>query len=306
MPLSARSETDPVPLAAIDIGSNAVRCLIAGVSPSGDFASYRRIEFVRIPVRLGDDVFTCGRIAAPTRVRLCAAMRTFAALMEKHGVRAFRACATSALREAADSAEVLRAIRACSGIEVEIVTGEQEARLVFAASMRLLGNVSGRNLLYVDVGGGSTEAIVCADGRRSGACSFKLGTVRLLHGREAVGEFDRFDGYLAAVRQRHAPDRIVASGGNINKIRRLLRKETSEPIRPDELRTLFERLAPLSVERRTECMDLSRSRAETIVPALRIFIAALDGSGADDLVAPGAGLADGIVLSMCGKCLPGA
>lgn len=289
------------PLAAIDLGSNALRCLIACECPEESEPPYRRMEFVRIPVRLGDDVFTTGRITPSTRDRLCMAMRTFAALMEEHRVGAFRACATSALREAADSQEVLHDIRVCSRIGVEILTGEQEAGLVFAASMQQLGEAVPRNLLYMDVGGGSTETIVSVSGRRAGSRSFRIGTVRLLHGREDTEEFRRFWEYLAVVRQQHAPETIVASGGNINKIGRLLRKERLEPIRCDELQTLCERLAPLSAEQRTKCMDLTRSRAETIVPALKIFLAALAGSGASAVVASGAGLADGIVLSLCGK-----
>lgn len=284
---------------AIDIGSNAIRLLINYVEAYDDGRTeYKKAAFVRVPVRLGDDVFLRGHIGNDRAEALCDAMQGFAALLRAYGVRDYRACATSAMREAVNGCDVLERVRLRSGISVETISGTEEAETIFAAGglKELLDPA--KTYLYVDVGGGSTEVVVYAAGEKRAAESFRLGTVRILSGATDPAEWKRFDGWLAEVTERYHPTAVIGSGGNINKVHKMLEKRSREPIRTKELTTLYDKLRVLTVEQRMEQFYLNQSRAEVIVPALGIFTDVTRVCRIPTIYVPRQGLADGIIRKL--------
>lgn len=281
---------------AIDIGSNAIRLLINYVEQYDDGRTeYKKAAFVRVPIRLGDDVFLRGHIGNDRAEALCDAMQGFAALLRAYGVRDYRACATSAMREAANGRDILERVRLRSGITVETISGTEEADTIFAAGgLKELLDRS-KTYLYVDVGGGSTEIVVYASGEKAAAESFRLGTVRILSHATDPAEWSRFEEWLAQVAALHNPTAVIGSGGNINKVHKLLEKKSRESIRTKELTTLYDRLRALSVEERMEQFYLNQSRAEVIVPALGIFTDVTRICRIATVCVPRQGLADGII-----------
>lgn len=284
-------------LAAIDIGSNALRLLINYVEKNGS-TEFKKAAFIRVPVRLGEDVFVSGTIGEEKRSRLVEAMVSFAHLMRMFDVKAYRACATSAMREAANGEQIVASIAEASGIAVEIISGRQEAETIFEAGdiAGLMG--SDKSYLYVDVGGGSTEVTLYSDHRRTLSESFALGTVRMISGAVDPEERVRFKKWLKAVRNEYKPVAIIGSGGNINKTHKLLGKKEREPLRLVEIELLAEQLAGMSLEERIQKMGLNDYRADVILPALEIFTAAAKGCRINEVIVPKIGLADGIIHSL--------
>ena len=284
---------------AIDIGSNAIRLLIDYVEQYDDLRTeYKKAAFVRVPIRLGDDVFLRGHIGNDRAEALCDAMQGFAALLRAYGVRDYRACATSAMREAANGREILERVRLRSGISVETISGAEEADTIFAAGglKELLDHT--KTYLYVDVGGGSTEIVVYASGEKTTAESFRLGTVRILSGATQPAEWHRFEEWLARQVETHHPSAVIGSGGNINKVHKMLEKRSREAIRTKELVLLYEQLRNLTVLQRMEQFYLNQSRAEVIVPALRIFTDVTRIGRIGTIYVPRQGLADGIIRQL--------
>lgn len=284
---------------AIDIGSNAIRLLIDYVEQYDDLRTeYKKAAFVRVPIRLGDDVFLRGHIGNDRAEALCDAMQGFAALLRAYGVRDYRACATSAMREAANGREILERVRLRSGISVETISGAEEADTIFAAGglKELLDHT--KTYLYVDVGGGSTEIVVYASGEKTAAESFRLGTVRILSGATQPAEWHHFEEWLARQVETHHPSAVIGSGGNINKVHKMLEKRSREAIRTKELVLLYEQLRNLTVLQRMEQFYLNQSRAEVIVPALRIFTDVTRIGRIGTIYVPRQGLADGIIRQL--------
>lgn len=281
---------------AIDIGSNAIRLLIDYVEAYEDGRTeYKKAAFVRVPIRLGDDVFLRGRISNGKAEALCDAMQGFSALFRAFAVKDYRAYATSAMREAENGSEVVSLIRNRSGISVEIISGEAEAGTIFAAGGLRETLDPAKTYLYVDVGGGSTEIVVYARRRKVDACSFRLGTVRIFSRAEEPAEWERFGRWLEQIDEKWHPSGIIGSGGNINKVHKMLEKKSRECIRAKELTSLYARLRDMSVEERMEQLYLNQSRAEVIVPALKIFTEVLRICRIDTVCVPRMGLADGII-----------
>lgn len=292
---------------AIDIGSNAIRLLINYIEDYEDgHIEYKKAAFVRVPIRLGDDVFLRGHISAEKVEALCDAMQGFAALFRAFRTRDYRACATSAMREATNGQQVVEQVRSRSGIAIEIIDGETEADTIFAAGGLKETLDPGKTYLYVDVGGGSTEIVVYACGRKVEARSFRLGTVRIFSGAEAPAEWQRFEEWLREVAQKWHPSGIIGSGGNINKTHKLLEKKSRESIHAKELNALYNRLRAMSVAQRMEQLYLNQSRAEVIVPALRIFTDVLCICQIDTISVPRTGLADGIIHELYRQYTPDA
>lgn len=284
---------------AIDIGSNAIRLLIDYVEQYDDLRTeYKKAAFVRVPIRLGDDVFLRGHIGNDRAEALCDAMQGFAALLRAYGVRDYRACATSAMREAANGGDILERVRLRSGISVETISGAEEADTIFAAGglKELLDST--KTYLYVDVGGGSTEIVVYASGEKAAAESFRLGTVRILSGATQPAEWERFGQWLARMTETYHPTAVIGSGGNINKVHKMLEKRSREAIRTKELVSLYEQLRNLTVLQRMEQFYLNQSRAEVIVPALGIFTEVTRIGRIGTIYVPRQGLADGIIRQL--------
>jgi exopolyphosphatase/guanosine-5'-triphosphate,3'-diphosphate pyrophosphatase len=296
-------------LAVIDIGSNAVRLLINYVEIEGAAYELKKAAYLRVPIRLGEDVFTRCRVGQIKIWRLLEAMRGFQHIMRAYGVSDVRACATSAMREAENREELVAAVKEQSGIDIESISSNEEADLIHSASSRKEAAADSGATIHVDVGGGSTEIVLYKDGKLCFHDSFQIGTVRMLCSAEksdAAGELEkeRFALSLRGIHAVHAPARVVASGGNINKIYKILGKQAGVPVEPDDLGDLLARLKPLSIAERMREFGLNDYRADVIVPALEIFLLiAGECPSIRILHIPQIGLADGLMHDLCRKRL---
>lgn len=288
----------PRTYAAIDIGSNAVRLLIKRMLMPLP-ARPEKLLLLRVPLRLGMDVFAGGAIGKSRAEDLVHLMKAYRILMRIYRVDRYRACATSAMRQAANGSEIIREIREKAKIDIEIISGADEARIVYNNHMELGGPASVSGVwLYVDVGGGSTELNLMADGRLRFSRSFDIGTVRLLKGK--VKQSVRKE-LLSTCRELASayPGNItiVGSGGNINKLYKMasVKDVTSRSMTVAELRCLYDALKPLSVEQRMKIYGMRSDRADVIVPAAEIFLSIASATDASLIHVPQIGVADGII-----------
>jgi len=281
--------------AAIDIGSNAIRLLINNIEKNGTEADFKKIAFLRVPIRLGEDVFTKGRISDDKKNQLIDTMRGFSHIMKAYCVDDYRACATSAMRDAKNGREIKDAILAESGIDIKIITGNDEADIICEAGG--LDNVIdiNRNYLYVDVGGGSTEVVVYGNQQKITSHSFQMGTVRMLVDAVDNEEIKLFKSWLKTVYMKYEPISIIASGGNINKIHKVLGKREKEPLAYSEIKKLYDALKNLSYEERIQNFKLNPYRADVIIPALKIFLTVCKTCKVNEVYVPKVGLVDGII-----------
>lgn len=291
--------------AAIDIGSNAVRLLIKGryALNSGDSVTSKEV-MLRVPIRLGQDVFTTGRISDEKKRQLLMLIQAYKHVMQIYNITPahYRACATAALREAENADDVLQAISESTRIRIEIISGEEEARIVYNNNVGFMNRHSG-NFIYVDVGGGSTEISLISEGELIDTRSFNIGTVRMLNNAVKYSERTDMDLYLRRIAQTHPQLSIVGSGGNINRLFRLSAASTSgaEYFDVSELRDLHSRLKPLDIDERSRQFCLKPNRADVIVPAAEIFLSVAQSSGVSRIYVPTIGLADGIIDSLLQK-----
>ena len=278
--------------AAINVGSFELELGIYEISAR---SGIRQIDRMRHVISLGSETYKNGKISYGMVEELCQVLGDFSAVMKTYRVKDYRAYATSAMREAENGSEVVSLIRNRSGISVEIISGEAEAGTIFAAGGLRETLDPAKTYLYVDVGGGSTEIVVYARRRKVDACSFRLGTVRIFSRAEEPAEWERFGRWLEQIDEKWHPSGIIGSGGNINKVHKMLEKKSRECIRAKELTSLYARLRDMSVEERMEQLYLNQSRAEVIVPALKIFTEVLRICRIDTVCVPRMGLADGII-----------
>ena len=286
--------------AAIDIGSNAARLLIKSVDDSQE-KCFKKEMLLRVPLRLGFDVFAKGELSEKKAGKLKRLMKAFRQLMKIYDVDRYRACATSPMRDARNGSEVIREIKKSTGIAIEIIDGEEEARMVYNNHIECLEDRKG-NYLYVDVGGGSTEVNLLTEGELVYSKSYNIGTVRILSNAVESGAWERMESDLAAVTQPMQQVNIIGSGGNINKLFKLapLAEADKEMKRlpVESLRALYSRLQPLSVAERMDTYNLKQDRADVIVPAAEIFLRIADTIGAEFISVPVIGLSDGIIDDM--------
>lgn len=282
-------------LAAIDIGSNAIRLLISDVESNKSGADFKKVAFLRVPIRLGEDVFTKGEIGEKKRQRLIDAMKGFSYIMKAYQVEDFRACATSAMRDARNGADITDIVLKESGINIEIVDGQEEAEIIYEAGG--LDNVmdKSRNYLYVDVGGGSTEVVVYSNQKKITSGSFQLGTVRMLVDAVKDDEEKRFKAWLKEIYKEYSPLSIIGSGGNINKVHKMLGKREREYLNSTEVKVLYDTLSHMSYEERIQNFKLNAYRADVIIPAMKIFLIVSKVCKVDEIYVPKVGLVDGIV-----------
>ncbi len=282
--------------AAIDIGSNAVRLLIKHVEETGGTPEMSKVLMVRVPMRLGFDVFATGAISDKKAKDMVRLMKAYRQLMRVYDVEDYRACATSAMRDARNGSAVIRRIARKAGIRVEIIDGQEEARIIYNNHLTYMGDRRG-NYMYVDVGGGSTEVNLLSEGQLVCSRSYNVGTVRMLNRAVADTEWQRLKGDLAALAQSYPGINIVGSGGNINKLYRLTEQKDKRLGRMtvDTLRGLHEQLSALSVEERMAKFDLKPDRADVIVPAGHIFLLVAGLVSAEYIYVPVIGLSDGII-----------
>ncbi len=294
-------------LAAIDVGSNAARLLIKHVDCEPDGTRHvSKLMFLRVPLRLGMDVFGGGEVSEERAKEFVATMKAYRQLMKVYHVARYRACATSAMRDARNGADLLDRIERKAHIKLDIITGDEESRIIYdnhlCWTLSNPDHAQTRCFLYVDVGGGSTEINFIKDGERRFSHSFQVGTIRMLKGKVKPRDIEAMRCEVAALAQGQPPFDIIGSGGNINKLYRLASKKRKLDYLPVvTLRELHATLSPMTVERRMEAYGLKPDRADVIVPAAEIFLAIADGLRAKRILVPGMGLADGIINEMVEK-----
>ena len=280
--------------AAIDIGTNAVRLLIANVIENGKKTKIKKNTLVRVPIRLGEDVFDEGKISEEKIEKLIKAMKAFKLLMDVFEVEDFLAVATSAMREAENGQEVIKRVEDETGIQIEIIDGAREAEFIARTDLEDLIDRN-KNYLYVDVGGGSTEFTVIEKGKKKNSKSFKLGTVRMLKKNVKEEEWKAAEKWVRDNTKDLENIALIGSGGNINKLFKMSGKVQGSPISLPHLKALYKMLKSMTYKQRIKELGLNPDRADVIVPAAKIYTRAMKWSGGDKIYVPSIGLADGIV-----------
>jgi exopolyphosphatase / guanosine-5'-triphosphate,3'-diphosphate pyrophosphatase len=284
--------------AAIDIGSNAMRLLVANIiEEKGKEAQFTKSALVRVPIRLGQDAFTVGEISQENIERMVDAMKAFKLLMKVHKVEKYMACATSAMREAYNGKEVVDLIKKKADIKIEIIDGKKEAAIIASTDLHYLLKTE-QTYLYVDVGGGSTEFSLFSNGKMVASKSFKCGTVRLLNNMVSDIVWQEIEKWIKI--HTHDQDQVtlIGSGGNINKVFKMSGKLQEKPLSYIYLNSQYTLLNSLSYEQRISELELNPDRADVIIPALRVYLNAMKWSGARQIYVPKIGLSDGIIKAL--------
>jgi exopolyphosphatase / guanosine-5'-triphosphate,3'-diphosphate pyrophosphatase len=284
-------------LAAIDIGSNAMRLLFARVFTVDGKPHFNKEELIRMPIRLGEDVFMHGKITDAKADRLITALRGFSELIKAYGVEAYRAVATSAMRDASNGSQIITRVKNESGIDVEIIDGKNEAALVFSNHIEELLNPR-HAYLYIDVGGGSTELTLYFDNKAIAARSFNIGTVRMLLDKVAKDEWEEMKAWLKRNTVGIHPLSAIGSGGNINKIFKMSGKKETKHLSYDRLKGIYEMLCSYTYQERIERLELKPDRADVIIPAAKIFLTVMKSADIEKVFVPQVGLSDGLVHAM--------
>lgn len=280
--------------AAIDIGSNGMRLLIAKVVENKGVTSVQKLSLVRVPIRLGEDVFNDGIISDEKKNQFVKTIKAYKLLMDIYQVKDFRAVATSAMREARNGNEIANLIKKETDIDISLIDGKMEADLIF--STIYTQNISKNDsYLFIDVGGGSTEITIFNKGKRVESKSFKIGTVRLLQNKVEEQNWEELDNWLNNVVNSEKDFKAIGTGGNINRYFKLSRNNHLEPVKQTVLKELYEDLNALTTEERAEKYRLRYDRADVIVPAGKIYLSILEKCGIDEIIVPKIGLSDGIV-----------
>ncbi|MEZ4793498.1 MAG: exopolyphosphatase [Gelidibacter sp.] len=284
--------------AAIDIGSNAVRLLISNIiEQKGKPSMFKKSSLVRVPIRLGADVFVNQQISKENEIRLIDTMNAFRLLMQAHKVTVYKACATSAMREADNGFDVAKLISKQCKIKIDIIDGEEEAAIIAATDLHQYIDES-KTYLYVDVGGGSTEFSVIHQGKTVASRSFKIGTVRLLNDIVQKEAWFELEQWIKNNTKDYEKVDLIGSGGNINKIFKISGKAVGKPLTYFYLTSFYQMLQSYSYEERITQLDLNQDRADVIIPATRIYLSSMKWSGAKDIYVPKIGLSDGIIKSV--------
>ncbi|TYA58863.1 Ppx/GppA phosphatase family protein [Formosa maritima] len=284
--------------AAIDIGSNAVRLLIANIiEEKGKETRFKKSSLVRVPIRLGADVFLEQHISDFNRDRMLDTMQAFKLLMKTHKVVKYKACATSAMREAVNGKEISELIYKKTKIRIDIIEGEEEAAIIAATDLQSYIDKN-KTYLYVDVGGGSTEFTVINNGKSVTSKSFKIGTVRLLNDIVKKETWQELEVWIKQNTSSYEKIDVIGSGGNINKIFKISGKPMGKPLTYFYLTSYYNTLQSYSYEERITELDLNQDRADVIIPATRIYLSSMKWSGAKDIYVPKIGLSDGIIKSI--------
>ena len=287
--------------AAIDIGSNAVRLLIKRVSPGykDGIDKLSKVLLLRVPLRLGFDVFGEGKISSEKADRMRRLMKAYRQLMKIYGVEHYRACATSAMRDAVNGMDIIKMIKKNTGIKIEIIYGQEEAQIVYNNQMECQEDRNG-NYMYVDVGGGSSEINLLVNGKLTYSKSFNIGTVRILTGGVTEAAWQQMRDEIATHTKEYPVINIIGSGGNINKLYRLIEKKDKKRKRIPvaSLQQIYDRLKILTPEARMDEFNLKPDRADVIVPASEIFLCIAEKIHAEYIYVPEIGLSDGIIDKM--------
>jgi exopolyphosphatase / guanosine-5'-triphosphate,3'-diphosphate pyrophosphatase len=284
--------------AGIDIGSNAVRLLISTITEQqGKEPIFKKTSLVRVPIRLGADVFQSQLISEENKQRLIDTMQAFKLLMRSHLIEEYKACATSAMREARNGQEIVDVINEQTGVNIEIIDGNHEAAMIAATDLHSFIQ-SDKTYLYVDVGGGSTEFTLYSGGETIASKSFKLGTVRLLKNLTEEHVWEEVEFWIKEVTRDYPKIDLLGSGGNINNIFKSSGKAVGKPLSFLYLSSYYQLLNSFTYEERITELNLNADRADVIIPATKIYLSAMKWSKARRIYVPKIGLADGIIKSL--------
>ncbi len=284
--------------AAIDIGSNAMRLLVTNiVEQKGKPTQFNKSSLVRVPIRLGQDAFTVGEISDENIERMLDAMKAFRLLMNVHKVEKYRACATSAMREAYNGNEIVELIKKKANIKIDVIDGKKEASIIASSDLKSYIN-SDKTYLYVDVGGGSTEFSLFSEGKIVASKSFKNGTVRLLNNMVNDIVWQEIEKWIKKTIEPYDDITLIGSGGNINKLFKLSEKHKNKPLSYVYINSQYQKLNAMTYEERIAELELNPDRADVIIHATRIYLNAMKWSGARQIYVPKIGLSDGIVKAM--------
>ena len=282
-------------LAAIDIGSNAARLLISEVSiGAGGKAEFNKLNLIRVPLRLGFDVFERGEISSEKTGMVLQTMKAYKHLLNAYQVTHLKACATSAMRDARNSEDIIRKVRMETGIEIEVISGSYEASLIY--ENHIAENMTTEAAyLYVDVGGGSTELTFFTKGKLVFKESINIGTIRLLKDQVNETNWDGMKEFIRKNTKGYSNIVAIGSGGNINKIFSISKKKDGKPLTIELLRDYYKEFSSVNLEERIRIFKLRSDRADVIVPALQIYINVMRWAEAKEIYVPKIGLADGLI-----------
>ncbi len=283
--------------AAIDIGSNAIRLLIARPEEINGVLNIKKLSLTRVPIRLGEDVFGKGKISDDKENAFIKTMQAFKLLMEVYNIKDYRACATSAMREAKNKEKIVTAVKYHTGINIELINGKIEADLIYNTFFtRLLDKKQA--YLFIDVGGGSTEITVYRKGKRLKSKSFPLGTVRALQDKIKDSSWEELDQWLFDLKNETGEFMAIGTGGNINRYFKLSKNDYLEPLSYRKFKSIYDSLKDLTPQERIDKYRLRYDRADVIEPAGRIYLTIMKKCGINKILVPKVGLSDGIVYDL--------
>ena len=286
--------------AAIDIGSNAVRLLIADIKETNGTVTFKKNTLVRVPLRLGDDAFLNQHISERKAADLVKTMLAFKNLMDVYRVNDYMACATSAMREAQNGQDIVRTIKTEADINLEIVRGDTEANIIYSSHAEQNIDKS-KSYLYVDVGGGSTELSLFSEGELVASQSFNIGTIRILDNQDKDETWEEMKEFLRIHTRRFKTLSGIGTGGNINKLYRLAEEKEGAPMSFTKLKSLYNYLNSFSLKERINVLGLNQDRADVIIPACEIYLSVLKWAGIKSIYVPSVGMVDGIIQTLIEK-----
>lgn len=287
--------------AAIDIGSNAVRLLIADIIRNNEVVSYKKNTLIRVPLRLGDDAFINKYISPQKEEDLLKALSAFRGLMDVYKVSEYMACATSAMREAANGRDIAEKVRT-NGIDLQIIDGSKEAEVIYTS--QIIEHLESKKVyLYIDVGGGSTELSVFADMQLVASKSFDIGTIRILDNKDREETWEEMRQWVKHNTRLYKGVYGIGTGGNINKLSRLINVKEDRPISYSKLKSLYEYLNSFSLKDRINVLGLNSDRADVIIPACEIFLTLMKHGKIRQVIVPRLGLADGMIQTLINQSL---
>lgn len=288
-------------LAAIDIGSNAARLLITDVTVYKDgTVDYTKLTLLRIPLRLGFDVFSNGHISDKKKGKLKDTIRIYKLLMDVYEVEDVRACATSAMRDAANGKEIMQEIKKETGIDIQIISGMEEATILYETHIADSMN-NDKSYLYIDVGGGSTEVTLFSDNKTIFKESFNIGTIRMLNENVSTEQWEHMKWYIKMHVKDYQPLVAIGTGGNINKIFSISKRKEGKPLPAELIKDYHKEISASTVEERMHLYGFRADRADVIVPALQLYSSIMRWSGAAEIYVPKIGLADGLIRMLYAK-----
>ncbi len=289
--------------AAIDIGSNAVRLLIADVIQNNKTVSFKKNTLIRVPLRLGDDAFLDKLISPNKTEELIKTMVAFRNLIDVYKVSDYMACATSAMREASNGSLLVAKIKSEAGLDLEIVEGQREANIIYASHIEQSLDRK-KNYLYIDVGGGSTELSVFSNGELISSRSFNLGGIRILDNQDKDETWAEMKDWVKNVAQSYKNLSGIGTGGNINKLYKMAEVKDGSPLTFTKLRELYSYLNSFSLKDRINVLGLNQDRADVIIPASEIYLTVMKWGGVKQIFVPRVGLVDGIIQLLIDKNFP--